>query len=581
MSVSVGTTAGNQVSVTIDGQTLLSFTTEESSVNVVNGDTTSVTVTERGAKGDTGETGATGATGPAGADGADGQGVPTGGLEGQALFKSSATDYDTAWDYVESTYLQVENAETTAIAAGTVVYAFGVSGANITVKKADASTSSTMPAIGVVLEEIPSGGRGEIITSGLFNKTISGLSGINVGDTVYVSETAGEVTTTKPTGTALIQNIGVVLKTNGSNIQKMKVSAIDRVNDIPNLPNGQAWIGNASGVPIPTTLATVATTGAYSDISGTPSLATVATTGAYSDLTGTPSLATVATTGSYNDLTDQPTIPTDTYLGNTNQTLSANRVVEMNGNTLDFQNGGTSEIKFFSTGTVQMNNRLTIDGDTANASIRMFDSGNSNAVTINTSGSMSGNVAITLPTTSLTFPTSAGSSGQVMTTDGSGNLSFSDHAAKTYGSITCGFFDDISTLVHYLPLNGPPTEINSDNNSYTDWLCPCDIVVKSVQMRFSSLTGSGNLTMTVEKDAIGSAVDTDVESETVAISGSGDNQDVVHFLFDNAAVSAGEKLKIKIQADADITGSSNTFVVVVYEADWSTRYTQASGIITS
>jgi len=154
-------------------------------------------------------------------------------------------------------------------------------------------------------------------------------------------------------------------------------------------------------------------------------------------------------------------------------------------------------------------------------------------------------------------------------------------SAKAYGSITCGFFDDISTSVHYLPLNGPPTELTSDNNSYTDWLCPCDIVVKSVQMRFSSFTGSGNLTMTVEKDAIGSAVDTDVESETVAISGSGDNQDVVHFLFDNAALSAGEKLKIKIQADVDITGSSNTFVTVVYEADWSTRYTQASGIITS
>jgi predicted RecA/RadA family phage recombinase len=266
--------------------------------------------------------GTAGPAGADGADGADGQGVPTGGVEGQTLFKSSATDYDTAWDYVESTYLQVENAETTAIAAGTVVYAFGVSGANITVKKADASSSSTMPAIGVVLEEIASGSSGEIITSGLFNKTISGLSGISVGDTVYVSETAGSVTTTKPTGTALIQNIGVVLKTNGDNIQKMKVSAIDRVNDIPNIPNGQAWIGNASGVPTPTTLATVATTGAYSDISGTPSLATVATTGAYSDLSGTPSLADVvvdgdfasqgimlrgASSGTYSILTDNST----------------------------------------------------------------------------------------------------------------------------------------------------------------------------------------------------------------------------------------------------------------------------------
>ena len=57
-------------------------------------------------------------------------------------------------------------------------------------------------------------------------------------------------------------------------------------------------------------VAGVATTGAYSDLSGTPVLATVATSGLYSDLSGTPTLSTVATSGSYNDLTDKPTIPT-------------------------------------------------------------------------------------------------------------------------------------------------------------------------------------------------------------------------------------------------------------------------------
>ena len=41
-------------------------------------------------------------------------------------------------------------------------------------------------------------------------------------------------------------------------------------------------------------LATVATSGAYADISGTPSLATVATSGAYSDLSGLPTLGTAA-----------------------------------------------------------------------------------------------------------------------------------------------------------------------------------------------------------------------------------------------------------------------------------------------
>ena len=39
------------------------------------------------------------------------------------------------------------------------------------------------------------------------------------------------------------------------------------------------------------------------------SLATVATSGQYSDLTGIPSLATVATSGSYSDLSNKPTIP--------------------------------------------------------------------------------------------------------------------------------------------------------------------------------------------------------------------------------------------------------------------------------
>lgn len=54
-------------------------------------------------------------------------------------------------------------------------------------------------------------------------------------------------------------------------------------------------------------LSTVATTGAYSDLSGKPSLATVATSGIYADLSGKPSLATVATSGSYTDLSNKPT----------------------------------------------------------------------------------------------------------------------------------------------------------------------------------------------------------------------------------------------------------------------------------
>ena len=77
-------------------------------------------------------------------------------------------------------------------------------------------------------------------------------------------------------------------------------------------------------------LATVATTGAYSDLSGTPSLAAVATSGAYSDLSGTPSLATVATSGSYSDLSNKPTIKTYTI------SIASNVI------TLTDSSGGTS-----------------------------------------------------------------------------------------------------------------------------------------------------------------------------------------------------------------------------------------------
>ena len=85
-------------------------------------------------------------------------------------------------------------------------------------------------------------------------------------------------------------------------------------------------------------LATVATSGLYSDLSGTPNLSAVATSGSYSDLSGTPTiptktsdltndgnggspadpfvvesdLATVAKTGAYSDLSGTPTIPTNT-----------------------------------------------------------------------------------------------------------------------------------------------------------------------------------------------------------------------------------------------------------------------------
>jgi hypothetical protein len=75
------------------------------------------------------------------------------------------------------------------------------------------------------------------------------------------------------------------------------------------LADGTINYTDVSGTP---TLATVATSGSFNDLSNQPAafdpntLATVAVSGAYADVTGTPTLAAVATTGAYADVTGTP-----------------------------------------------------------------------------------------------------------------------------------------------------------------------------------------------------------------------------------------------------------------------------------
>lgn len=172
--------------------------------------------------------------------------VPSGGEEGQYLQKASATDFDTQWNWVQKTFLLVENGAGVTLPAGSPVVPTGVSGSRIVVRLAVASSASLMPAIGVLTEELADGEQGFAISQGVFNKTISGLTGVSVGQKIFVSAT-GTLTNVKPTTSSnLIQNIGVVLQTNGSNIQKMKVSAIDRTNDVPNLTDGNFFIGSST-----------------------------------------------------------------------------------------------------------------------------------------------------------------------------------------------------------------------------------------------------------------------------------------------------------------------------------------------
>lgn len=78
----------------------------------------------------------------------------------------------------------------------------------------------------------------------------------------------------------------------GGTLDPAKIDKVDNTDSVTSVA------GRTGAVTLSTAdisgLATVASTGAYSDLTGAPTLATVATTGAYSDLSGTPTLGTAA-----------------------------------------------------------------------------------------------------------------------------------------------------------------------------------------------------------------------------------------------------------------------------------------------
>ena len=85
----------------------------------------------------------------------------------------------------------------------------------------------------------------------------------------------------------------------------------DIIGDIDDQSDLQLELGTKADA---SSLSTVATSGLYSDLSGTPNLAAVATSGSYVDLSNKPNLSTVATSGSYADLSNKPSIPTNTSI---------------------------------------------------------------------------------------------------------------------------------------------------------------------------------------------------------------------------------------------------------------------------
>jgi len=156
---------------------------------------------------------------------------------------------------------------------------------------------------------------------------------------------------------------------------------------------------------------------------------------------------------------------------------------------------------------------------------------------------------------------------------------------KQLHTIPSNFFDDIGTTKHYIPISSQSvSEQTGDGNTVVDFLVPCSTKVKEVMVKLpSNTTGSGDLTVGIETASIGATPSSKsiIETETVTIADTNDN-DIVHFMFDDTThATIGQNLSISIQANSDLSGSANWYVVTILEYDLSTRHTGSSAVQTS
>jgi hypothetical protein len=139
----------------------------------------------------------------------------------------------------------VRNASGVDIARGDAVYIAGHSGGKVLVAKADANATGEHPAFGLANSAMTNNSDGTVLTHGeMLNVDTSAFA---VGDTLYLSETAGELTATRPSSSATaVQNIGKVARSDNNN-GIIIVAGSGRENDVPNLASGTVFIGNGTG----------------------------------------------------------------------------------------------------------------------------------------------------------------------------------------------------------------------------------------------------------------------------------------------------------------------------------------------
>jgi len=143
-------------------------------------------------------------------------------------------------DFNLHNFIKVYNDTGSTLYRGNTVYivdSHNQNVANVALARSDSST--TMPAIGLIHEDVLDGQEGAVVAYG----KVDGINttGYTEGQTVYVSNTsAGNIMNTKPYGlNDKIQNVGICIKVHASN-GVVFVTGVGRSNDIPNAPISSA-----------------------------------------------------------------------------------------------------------------------------------------------------------------------------------------------------------------------------------------------------------------------------------------------------------------------------------------------------
>lgn len=535
MSVSVSTTAGNQVTVTVDGATQLSFTTQDSSISVVNGDTSSISVTNQGPKGDVGPQGPQGETGP---------GVT--GNELENIVEDTTPQLGGDLDVNGNKIVSASNGDITIDPDGT-------------------------GAIILISDDIRFDGTGGVTTGQVKLYETSILSPQHfIAIQAPISVTA-DTTLTLPDGAG---SAGQVLSTNGSGTLSWATVPTSNNPDF----TGYLDIRAIGGVQ-PATLF-------FYDIDNSNYVSlqspNIVSSNVAFVLPGADGSAgqVLKTDGSGNLSFVNQTVNTDTNtnIGNSDQTLSAERTVEMSANRLIFDNSSTEVASIFPQGYIQATGRSIVNGNgSIGGLLTLKDADNSNSVTLRCPTTVSSDLTLLLPD-------SDGSAGQVLQTDGSGNLSFATVSGGGSSTLTqvfpMNFFDDLGTTRHYIPWK----DINEQTTIYQEeaaMIMPYDGKVKSISLKTSSFSADGDVTLRVHTIPTGSNVFvgsawTEEESETLSVT-STDDHHTFHFVFDNAKhFDAGDSVAISIQNSADITGNGYWYVSTIVEFDTSNNLGSSS-----